>query len=259
MIWTRDETRPTVYNGVAFRSASEAKVAHELDNLHVPWQYERPAERTVLFPDGTVLGYLPDFTLGPCSRDHELELTVWLEVKPSELLYVVRDHLGCPERLEGSFFAEASAKELQAAGLEEIWKPKRLAELSGLGVLVVNRINRNRTLSALMTPTGVELSKSHPLVNYRQVVRNRERDEQATRQRAEMERRQAAYEEQRRLWQRLVVDLACRQNRPARFDGWCAVCQQQQPAANLVIVQVEGRWTPLCRTHLEASERGADG
>jgi hypothetical protein len=259
LIWSRDESRPTRYGGVLFRSALEAKVAEELDALQVPWEYERPAERTVQLADGHDVAYLPDFTLGPCGRDEELKLPVWLEVKPAGLLYALRDHVGCPERFEGLFSVETTAQELRAAGLEEIWKPKRLAELSGLAVLVASAINRNRMLCALLLPSGVTLSKSHPLVNHKQVVLNRLKEEREALWRAEMERQRAEREEAEQQWRQQAIKKARRNHRPARYEGWCRICNERQPANALVIFLEEGRWLPLCRNHLKSSERGADG
>ncbi len=54
-MWTRNDTRPTRYRGILFRSGLEAKVAAELDDLGVSeWQYERPWSKTLKLPhDGT--------------------------------------------------------------------------------------------------------------------------------------------------------------------------------------------------------------
>jgi len=253
-MWTRNDTRPTRYRGILFRSGLEAKVAAELDDLGVSeWEYELPWSKTVKLPHGGTLEYLPDFTFLAPRQYPELALPQWLEVKPPEALYALRDHASLPERFEGEHSVALTARELREVGVEEVWKPKALAELSGLAVLVVSAINRNRTLSVLMAPDAVLLSRSHPLVNHRQVVLDRQRAERETQWQAEWERRQAAAEAERRAWERDVIAYARAHSRRARFDDWCVICRREVPAARLVIFRAaDGRWAALCGEHLTA-------
>lgn len=251
MIWRRDETRPTRYHGTLFRSALEAKVAEELDGFGIQWEYEQPVE-----VDG--LPYLPDFTLDPRSdlADEfdlagEWGIAPWLEVKPAGLLYALRDHAGLPERFDGNHTLHLTAQDLRAAGMDEIWKPKRLAEATGFTALVVSAINRHRTLSVLMTPDGIELSRSHPLVCHRQLVADRQRAEREAQWRAEMERQRAAYEAEQRRQRQAIIAYAKSRGRPARYDGWCCICSDDHFADELVIFRAaNGRWLAVCRTHL---------
>lgn len=249
MIWKRNEAQPTRYNGILFRSYLEAKVAEELDRLDVRWEYECDAFQALIWPEE--LPYLPDFTIMAPKPD-DLDLPTWIEAKPADLLFALRDHVGQPERFEGTYREDITAQDMREAGLEEIWKPKRLAELSDRDVLVVYQINRHRSLSILMTAGYIELSKSHPLVNHKQVVADQERAEQQARWEAEAAQRQAKHEEQQRQELAWAVAIARDHGRPARYDGSC-VCGRQQPADALVIFQADGRWVGICATHLQGA------
>lgn len=261
-MWVRDEAKPTPYGGVEFRSALEARVAEQFDVLGVDWRYEvKPHEAVSWFsgsyePDPPpVTGYLPDFTVMDAPED--LQLPLWVEVKPAELLYAVRDHLGCPERFDSDFVSDINATQIHEANLTEIWKPKRLAEFYERDVLVVYQINRNRTLSILMQPDRVVLSRRHPAVNYRQVVADREKAEREARWRAQREAEDAT---RKREHAQLVAEWVhhVRQNgRPARYDGRCLLCGTAQPATAILIAQSsDGAWRALCRSHIQQSERG---
>lgn len=59
--------RPTVYNGIRFRSRLEARLAERMDGLGMPWTYET---LTISTPWG---GYIPDFLI---------DRAVILEAKP---------------------------------------------------------------------------------------------------------------------------------------------------------------------------------
>lgn len=241
-MWHRDDAKPTKYGDTLFRSALEAKVAQQLDKLGVNWAYEQPV-------DGTT-GYLPDFTI--TEAPEHLHLPRWVEVKPAELLYAVRDHLGHPERFEGTQTSTLDSTGMRDAQLTEVWKPKRLAEITGKAVLVVSAINRNRTLSILLLSDRIELSRAHPAVNHRQVLLDRERDEREAQWRAEADQRQAARDAEHRQWQQQVVAYVRTNGRAARFDGWCQICRQQRQAAALLIFQdTEGRWAAICRLHAD--------
>lgn len=258
-MWHRDDSKPTKYRGILFRSALEAKVAEQFDKLGVGWKYEVPAHEALSWMQGAyedeppqINWYLPDFTIidGP----EYLELPLWVEVKPPELLYAVREYVGCEELFEGIHKAAATAKQMHDAQLTEAWKPKRLAEITERNVLVVSAINRNRTLSVLMLPDRVELSRSHPVVCHRQLLRDRAREEREAQWRAEWERQQAEREEQTRAWREQVIDYARIHGKPARFDGWCQICSQGQAASSLVVYQAsDGRWAAVCRAHLSST------
>lgn len=61
---------PTLYNGITFRSRTEARWAVMFENMGLAWDYE---------PEGHGIdgrGYLPDFYLP--------QLDMWFEVKPEE-------------------------------------------------------------------------------------------------------------------------------------------------------------------------------
>jgi len=245
-MWHRDEARPTTFRGTRFRSALEAKVAEEFDRLGIEWEYERPV--------GESIPYLPDFTI--VAAPPELELPQWVEVKPAELLYAVRDHVGCPELFEGKYASNITAQAIRDAQLTEAWKPKRLAEVDGRGVLVVSAINRTRTLSIAMYRDGIELWRSHPTVNARGVEKARQRDEDMKRWRAEAEHRRVAREAEQEAWRGQVVAFAREHGKAARFDGWCQVCQTGQPAARLIVFMAsDNRWAAVCRDHLRTGER----
>lgn len=258
-MWFRDEARPTPYRGQVFRSATEAKVAEQLDVLGADWHYEVKPQRALSWftpsyapdpPDFT--GYLPDFTI--VDAPQELDLPFWVEVKPAELLYAVRDHLGCPERFTTDFHSPTTAAQLQAAQLTEIWKPKRLAEFYQRPVLVVHQINRNRTLSVWMDPDGITLSRRHPAVNFRQVTADAKRAEEDAARQARWAAE--AVEHQRRQAERAAefVGYFRTHGRPAQFAGRCLVCGAYRPADELRIARGRDGWRSLCVAHLSEPE-----
>lgn len=267
LMWVRDEARPTPYKGQTFRSALEAKVAEQLDTLGVDWEYETKAHEAVAWfapsyaPEPPVFtGYLPDFAIRDASED--LQLPLWVEVKPAGLLYAVRDHFGVSERFTDDVECRISAAELRAVGLDEIWKPKSLAEFYGRDVLVVYQVNATRSLSVLMRPDRLVLSRRHPAVNFRQVLAAAEKAEREAQWRAEMAEREAQWRVQqeaetaRRQAQNATL-LATwlphmRLNgRPAKWPGQCLMCGvRQQPAEILIAQDQAGAWRSLCRSHL---------
>lgn len=257
-MWTRNEAKPTIYKGIQFRSALEARVAEQFDKLGVDWKYEVPAHQAVSWLQGAYEGdpprvpYLPDFLI--IDAPEYLQLPTWVEVKPAELLYALRDHLGCPERFEGAKRFEINGQDIYSANIDEIWKPKRAAEIYQHDVLVVSEINRNRTLSVLLTPTHVELSKSHPTVNHRELVRVQEQERRAAERRAEWQQREAErITEQREAWAK-AINYARVHGRPARYDGFCRKCNASRTAADLIIFRsADGNWIPICKAHVDAS------
>jgi hypothetical protein len=235
-MWTRHEARPTTYEGTDFRSALEAAVAVELDKMGVKWAYE-------VGVDG--VNYLPDFTILDAPDD--LLLPRWVEVKPSELLYAVRDHFGVEARFVGERWFNCSSDDIKTAGLEEIWKPKKLSEHVAAEVLVVSQIARNRTLSIEMWPAGIVLSRDQPCVNWRQVTAEREA-EHRQRERAEQYERERQQRQKEQAF--VLVEMAKSFGRPAQYDGWCQVCGIQKKAPLLVVVMIDERWRAVCKAHL---------
>lgn len=137
----------------AFRSALERAVAAELDRLGVSWSYEV----AVSLPTGRV-NYLPDFTIN-VDASH-FGLPRWVECKPQQQIYTLRDVTGVTRRAGEYFKADVTVEGLTAAhlvdyDLQELAKPKRLAELSGEPVLVVGGVQGTSSLSALLTEDGV--------------------------------------------------------------------------------------------------------
>lgn len=256
-MWHRDEAKPTQYHGILFRSASEARVAEQLDTLGVQWKYEVPAHEALTWmqaphanPPEPIDWYLPDFTI--LDAPEYLELPLWVEVKPAELLYALRDHVGCSERFEGIHRADISARTMHDAQLTEIWKPALLAERTQRDVLVVSAINRNRTLSLLMRGEWIELTRSHPAVNHRQLLAEQEREERWQRQQQEWERQRVERQAETNKQATQIIEYAKLHGRAARFNGWCQLCHVNQAASALVIFRsADDRWVAICRIHLE--------
>lgn len=274
-VWQRDMGAPPTepFEGVLFRSHLELAVAKELSALDVFWDYEvcpwcirkvRPVEsppRRCACTGGPV-NYLPDFRI--LIADAELDLPQWVEVKPAELLYAVRDALGLPEDLGGEACAVATTSDQWSkSDVAEIHKPLALAERTGKSVLVVSAINRHRTLSVLCGPGGMTLSKWHPAVNWKGHQRRVEQEANRRRweaERVEREREWAAKEAQ---LQQQRQDTAAYMRRlaamgpgmPARYDGLCYVCSTSQTAENLLLHRVQDRWIGVCRP-CAASARG---
>lgn len=236
------DERPEPYNGIQMRSKLEVRCARFLDHLSVPWEYEVPVEI-----DGRRIAYLPDFHID-ARNPHGLSLleigwghAPWIEVKPQEFIYLLRDHLGVAER--SNEFVEVSAKELRADDIEELWKPKRLAEMTDSDVLVVGQVDKDRTLSATMTAEGIDFRIDHPFVNYRGVMKRREKERERAEWQARWERdRRERQAEEQRLAQQREAEREERRRRKlqelgtaffavgwrkkqASFSGTCDVCE----------------------------------
>lgn len=248
-MWKREEAQPTNYKGQRFRSLSEAKVAKDLDALGVQWIYEKPVEG--------VNWYLPDFTITKAPQ--ALALPSWIEVKPADALYALRDHLNLDERFEGEHSANLSAREIHDIPIGEIWKPKRLAEKTGQLVLIVSAINRTSTLSVTAGPETVVLSRCHPTVNYRKVARDAARRERERQTAAYLQEQQALREEQEanrralhRRWSREAITWAANHGRQAKYPGRCRVCHQwREDASELLMYHAgEAGWVILCVAHV---------
>lgn len=253
---TRDwSARPEPYNGVQMRSKLERHVAEFLDELGVGWEYEIPVVH-----DGRILRYLPDFKIAAPRGDLRLDTpdrptipqaSHWIEVKPQEFIYALRDHLGVPERTSEPVVIPIGAVDLKDAGIEELWKPKALAEIVTRQVLVVGAVNRDRTLSVRMNAYGVVFETDHPLVNYRGVLRAQEKARQRERWQREAAERQAQYETQQRQRnaERLEVfgQIVRHSHRiVSRYDGSCEWCHKRFEAFDLYAYKAT-RWVAICR------------
>jgi len=240
MIFVRNEAQPSTWNGTTFRSVTERNVAQELTKLGVRYSYEPEVFRE--------LRYLPDFRI-ESTPDPEMGQARWIEVKPAQAIYAVRDHFGLPER-----FSEPSARRMAAEDLAEVapelMKPKALAEHTGDAVLVASAVNRNSTVALVMYEQFIEVTRSYPLVNWQQVVRDRERAERHRRWRLEQERRDAERAaENQRIAQHNLGQILRADRIQAKYPGVCCVCQQRRPAESLVVARIGERWIPCCNSH----------
>lgn len=214
-----------------FRSGLERDIADALSEQGVEYEYER----SVVLPDGKTPYYLPDFTIDRAPP--HLSLPRWIEAKPQQFLYDLRDALGVTRRYGERFKGDVAVDGVDAGWLRgrgsELWKPKMLAEVTGDCVLVVGGAGGLERLSVEMRPAEIVLSRQHPFVNSTGVKRKRERDERANRWRAEQEAarlrwqqledaRLAAIERQRAATLRAA--LPSRLRGPNRYDAHCGGC-----------------------------------
>lgn len=185
-----------------FRSRLEREVADELDEHGVIWTYEQPAQ----LPAGIVFHYLPDFTVDTAQpRQDPTPLPQWIEVKPQEFLYDLRDTLRVTrqygERFAGTVSVETTAKDLYERQVEELWKPKYLAEVTGQTVWVVGGVGGTSRLSVAMTASAVEFTRDNWFVNWPGTQARRKREER----RRELEERASEWQAER---ERIAADLA---------------------------------------------------
>lgn len=180
--------------GIPFRSRLEREIAAELDEHGVEWGYEQP----VILPDGHSPRYLPDFTIHQANPD--LKLPQWVEGKPQQFIYDLRDSLGVTrrsgERLQGEVEVRGRDHEwLKLSMIEELWKPKMLAEITGESVLVVGGVGGTSKLTVEMRHDCMVFSREHPFVNWMAHVRRLEREAQQ-----EVWRREAEERDQQRRY-----------------------------------------------------------
>ena len=243
----------------AFRSQLEVKVANELDHQGVAWEYEVP----VKLPDGRSLWYLPDFTIN--SANNLLKLPKWVEAKPQDFLYSLRDLLGVTRKHGDRFAGEILCEEITSADLrsmlvEELWKPKRLAELTGESVLVVGTVGAISSLSIEMAPHLIKFSRQHPFVNWVGIQKAEERKQKrlkweaeaaehaATRQRIFQENQE---QQRQAMKEELKATLAFRHIGPTKWSKACFGCNSfvQAGQGSLRKVQfTDGslEWRVLC-------------
>lgn len=249
-MWMRHENKPVKKWGIEFRSVLEVQVAEQLDALGIDWAFERGLPESV--------HYLPDFTiLGEPSPDYRCPR--WIEVKPAELLYVARNYFDIPERFVTDVFVRATVDDFLAINPDrELAKPKFLAERYDEPVLVVSHINATRRLSIEMRPDGAVFSRSHPLVNWTTVVKDREAAERRAHYEALRAEQQAAREaglsrmarERAETGSKNLEAFKTHPHRPARYEGTCCVCFQRRPAEQMRIANSNGQWFACCTEHL---------
>jgi len=214
--------------GIPFRSRLEREVAAEMDAHLVEWGYEEPQQHD----DGSPIYYLPDFVIHEAAA--ELELPTYVEAKPQQFIYDLRDTLGVTrqygDRFSGSITVrDVTGQSLRERQIEELWKPKTLAEIKGAGVLVVGGVGGSSRLSVEMRRDCIIFRRDHPFVNWPAVEKARERE--AHRLRYEQERRQ--YEQQREA-ERQAAEVTHQRNLSIirglpkyganKFDSRCAGC-----------------------------------
>ena len=237
------------YGEHVMRSKLEVNMAMTLTEFGVAWDYERPT--------GQDLHYLPDFTI--LNTPNHLGLGTggaeWVEVKPQEMLYALRDHCKVEELfpIGEQRVVDITAFDLGQAGVEELWKPKRLAELTGRQVLMCATANRSHTLSVIATETSLVFDRNHPFVcakgHARRVERARQR--QAWREQYERERAQRDAVDAARAADRLKalrhIATEWRESK-ARYAGRCEACRGEFLAEHLTLMRgpMPQQWAPLC-------------
>jgi len=242
-----------------YRSKLEADVAAELDQHGVEYGYEEP----LALPGITHPGYLPDFTIH--AADEDLELPRWVEAKPIDFLYSLRDDLGVTRRA-GERFADVvevdgvTHQTIKDRQIEELWKPKLLAQLTGESVLVLGGVGGQSKLSVTMRPDRIDFSREHPFVNWPGVTKKKERAESQARWRIENANRQRLYEADRAQRQRFH-DIQVREIRQSaaatvqtilshpshgapRFASSCAGCST--PTTTGSLHRVGSGWKVIC-------------
>lgn len=208
------------------RSGLEVKVKAELDAHSVKYQYE---PKNIKLLNGRLCkGYWPDF--GILSASPELELPPYLEVKPQEFLYDLRNLLGITrrhgEKFSGDLFIDCGFEALQELK-SELWKPLRLAEMTGEDVLCLGTVGGTSSLSITMTPKGLIFRRDHPFVNWTGVLKRKEQDRKSREREIEQQKRleEQARRRQEFEFQSLLNYKSCIQmNMPTQFDQDCMVC-----------------------------------
>lgn len=261
MIIDFDSTHGHAGNGVNFRSRLETEVAAELDTHNIHWAYEQP----VILPDGHSPRYLPDFTIDPLPFDSPFDLPHWVEAKPQQFLYDLRDTLGVTRRAGDKFSGEVAVrnvdhKRLQGAHIEELWKPKYLAELTDEAVLLVGGVGGTSRLSVEMRKDEIVFRRDHPFVNWPGHQRTLERAEQ----RAESKARQAEWaatrakaetdalaERQQRQHDLVAAARATTSSGTTRYPAHCLNCNTSIAVGSGSLRSVRfsdnsSRWYVLC-------------
>ena len=238
-----------------FRSHLEVLVAQELDEHGVNWDYER----FVVLPDGPQVRYLPDFTIN--NANLALQLPQWVEAKPQQFLYDLRDVLGVTRRHGERFSGEirhenVTAKNLQDLLVQELWKPKRLAELTGKSVLIVGTVGGTSSLSIEMFPDSIQFSRQHPFVNWLGIQKAKERERKRLEFEAEAAERQRAWREQQELNRQAMArqlreTLQLKHLGPTKWNRGCFGCGMFVQAGSGSLRKAEftdgtSEWRVLC-------------
>lgn len=240
-----------------FRSRLEAEVATELDRLGIHHSYEVPWTDP---HSGRTIRYLPDFMIEQDEPAETVRLPRWVECKPQQFIYDLFGSLGL-ERRVGTHFAEpvyvdgVDSDRLKAMHVEELWKPKALAELSGEAVLIVGAVGATNRLSVEMRPTEIVFDRSHPFVNQRGVERAAERarrEAEWARQREDWERRKNAQLREQSLNRlervRKVIAASTRSVAP-KFASRCAGCNEYSDNGRAHLCRLANgseRWFRIC-------------
>jgi len=252
-MFVRDQTQPVTWNGTEYRSVLEVNVAQELNRLGVKNRYEK-----IPIPE---LSYLPDFKIDRLP-DPGMGPAAWIEVKPPEAIYAVRDHFNLPERFDQPEAFEMTKDDLAQVS-PELMKPKGLAEMTGEPVVVASAINRDATVALVMYADFVEVTRQHPLVNWKRELKNREQAAQRAAWEAREAQRQAENQRQRAEWEQRLSNNAAEwiemfrmsSRIPAKYDGDCVVCQKRIAAQHLVIAKFKAsdgkfHWRACCGRHI---------
>ena len=237
------------YGEYVMRSKLEVNMALTLTEFGVAWDYERPTGQELPYrPDFTILGTPNHLGLGQGAAR-------WIEVKPQEMLYALRDHCKVEELfpIGEQRHVTITAFDLSEAGVEELWKPKRLAELTDEQVLICAAANRSHTLSVLATPTELIFDRDHPFVCAKGHAKRVERDLQRKAWREQYERERAEREaiDVARAADRLKalshIATTWRESK-ARYAGRCESCRDEFLPEHLTLMRgpMAQQWAPLC-------------
>lgn len=255
MTWTRDVTRPVIDDGHRYDSTLEYNVKLGLDRMGLVMGRDFMHHAQV---DG-VYYYEPDFTI--YRAPDEFEFPQYIEVKPAEALYALRDRWNLPERFDGVEEFWMTQDDVRKV-VPELAKPKRLAEETGCEVLVTSKLWGTQTLSATIGPELVTLERRHPGVNWRGHEKRVKRQIDQiywAKQHAEWKENAAAREAEalaatvERL--RDVRDFFAAQTLVgALFGGKCWQCNRWRDPEHLYRAAdktSDGRWALICRSHVD--------
>jgi len=260
------ETQSTT--SVKFRSRLEREVADELTELGIRWEYEQP----VTLPNGQTIYYLPDFHIPPQGSIDGLPLPRWIEAKPQNFIYDLRDSLGITRQYGDRFSGVAVVNDidhldLKSRHIEELWKPKKLAEVTDEAVLIVGGVGGTNRLSVTMLADRIEFSRDNWIVNWKGVEQRREREARAAmyaRQREvwEQERIRRDFEYQRQLQEEAANKAAARAaalkvirrynvTGRNRYDQQCFGCGRRTPIGtgwlrNVAMADGSDKWIVVC-------------
>lgn len=257
MTMTYPVTRnPNDPGGDGFRSKLEKRVAEQLNRAGVQWVYE-PETLTLTTVVGKPVRYLPDFQI--VDADSDYELPPFIEVKPPDLLYQLRDNYEVPEHFppDEPHHVTTTAFDMHRRGVDlELCKPKLLAENHECEVLICgDGWTGTRRLSIIATPDRLVFTKGHPWVNHTGHQQRLEAERRAAYWAREWERRQIEAEQARaeqharRVRTLRWIQLHNTAVIAPRFDSRCRVCEAN-PTSVVYKAQLPDdpapRWYPAC-------------